>query len=104
MALLHDESRRHRSRRRHSIHPVRHRLIVRIILDAIDRVLVLLIDITGIAFPKLSTKFVRQARAPMRTIVLGVVHVFVFISISGAKDVVDALYTDLIFYPESFCK
>ena len=104
MAPLHDESRCHRSRRRHSLYPVRHQLIVRIILDAIDRVLVLLIDITSIAFPKLSTKFVHEARAPMRTIVLGVVHVFVFISIPGPKDVVDALYTDLIFYLESFCK
>ena len=101
MALLHDELRRHRSCRRHSIHPIRHRLIVRIILDAIDCVLVLLIDITGIAFPKLSTKFVRQAHAPMHTIVLGVVHVFVFISISGPKDIVDALYTNLMFYPDT---
>ena len=87
MAPLHDESRRHWSRRRHSIHPIRHRLIVRIILDAIDRILIL-INVTGIAFAKLSTKFVRQARSPMHTIVF-----FVFISISGPKDVVDALYT-----------
>ena len=86
MAPLHDESRRHWSRR-HSIHPARHRLIVRIILDAIDRVLIL-IDVTSIAFTKLSTKLVHQTRSPMHTIVF-----FVFISISGPKDVVDALYT-----------
>ena len=94
MAPLHDESCRHRSRRRHSIRPVRHRLI-RIILHAIDRAPILL-DITGTAFTKLATKFVHQARASMCTIVLGVEDVLVFISISGFKDVVDVLYNPFI--------
>ena len=98
MAPLHDESDRHRSSR-HSLYPIRLRPIVRIILDAIDRALILLIDIIRIAF----TKFVRQAHAPMRTIVLGVDHVFVFISISGSEDLVDVLYT-FIFYSEFFCR
>ena len=32
----------------------------------------------------------------MHTIVLGIEHVLVFISISGSKDVVDALYNPFI--------
>ena len=98
MAPLHDESDRRRSSR-HSLYPVRLRPIVRIILDAIDRALILLIDIVRIAF----TKFVRQARAPMHTLVLGVEHVFVFISIYGFQNLVDVLYT-FIFYSEFFCR
>ena len=98
MAPLHDELDCHRSSQ-HSLYPVCLQPIVCIILDAIDCALILLIDIICIAF----TKFACQACAPMHTIVLGVEHVFIFISISGSEDLVDVLYT-FIFYSEFFCK